>query len=267
MKKYCHGATIALLSLVLPLVLLLGACGGAEPTAPEPQPTEETPPVAAVESPPPEVVPAAPPLLRQVDPEQLPSPREPLNLDPDLYEALIEVNQYTIDQLANAGAPAEVLDSLQALKGEFFINPSDFESALREVIGEQNTEDYLALILHHALQVTLPEDVPAPGDVVLAAVVDDRNLMGSPLFLPVFFEFDRYEIRSEFSEVVALNASVILDKKLTVVVEGHCDERGTTEYNLALGERRARAIFDALIDQGVPPERLRMISYGEERPC
>jgi peptidoglycan-associated lipoprotein len=54
---------------------------------------------------------------------------------------------------------------------------------------------------------------------------------------------------------------------LTLVIEGHCDERGTTEYNLALGERRARVAYDYLVILGVSPDRLSIVSFGEERPA
>ncbi|MFO7727503.1 MAG: OmpA family protein, partial [Desulfonatronovibrio sp.] len=55
-------------------------------------------------------------------------------------------------------------------------------------------------------------------------------------------------------------------KKLRLVIEGHCDERGTAEYNLALGERRARAAYEFLILLGVDSDRIQIVSYGEERP-
>ena len=61
--------------------------------------------------------------------------------------------------------------------------------------------------------------------------------------------------------------SGLLDhSRITILIEGHCDERGTTEYNLALGERRAMAAQNFLLNLGVPPERMRTISYGKEFP-
>lgn len=83
----------------------------------------------------------------------------------------------------------------------------------------------------------------------------------------VNFEFDRSEVRSEFYDVIKLNADYLaLNSKGIITIAGHCDERGTREYNLALGERRANAVKNALVAEGVSPSRINVISYGEERP-
>jgi peptidoglycan-associated lipoprotein len=83
----------------------------------------------------------------------------------------------------------------------------------------------------------------------------------------VFFDFDKYSIKGEFKIVLEANADLLLERDNTVlVIEGHCDERGTSEYNLALGEKRAKAIMDFYIAFGISASRLSMISYGEERP-
>jgi peptidoglycan-associated lipoprotein len=83
----------------------------------------------------------------------------------------------------------------------------------------------------------------------------------------VHFAFDKAEIRESDRSALVKDANVL--KKydfLVVTVEGHCDERGTVEYNLALGERRARAARDYLVDLGVSAERLKTVSYGKEVP-
>lgn len=83
----------------------------------------------------------------------------------------------------------------------------------------------------------------------------------------VFFAFDRSEISSE-GRVTLQRQAEWLKKypNVTVTVEGHCDERGTEEYNLALGERRATAARNALVALGIAPNRIKTISYGKERP-
>ena len=83
----------------------------------------------------------------------------------------------------------------------------------------------------------------------------------------IHFAFDSYELRLEARQTLKAKAE-ILDRypKLEVIIEGHCDERGTDEYNLALGERRARAAYEFLVLLGIDPDRLSIISYGEERP-
>ncbi|MBV8570545.1 MAG: OmpA family protein [Acidobacteriaceae bacterium] len=87
----------------------------------------------------------------------------------------------------------------------------------------------------------------------------------------IHFEYDKSDIRPEDQPVlqadaVALKTIFSMDPNFIITVEGHCDERGSAEYNLALGDRRASATKDALIALGIPGDRLRTISYGKERP-
>lgn len=83
----------------------------------------------------------------------------------------------------------------------------------------------------------------------------------------VFFEYDSFDLSAEAKKVLAEKASFLNNRpKVKVSIEGHCDERGTQEYNLALGERRAKAAWDYLVFLGVDKQRLTTISYGEERP-
>ena len=115
---------------------------------------------------------------------------------------------------------------------------------------------------------------PAPRDVVpqedeyrrlQGMSPDDINRMG--LLPDIHFDFDRADIREGDRQTLARNAENL--KKfdfLRITVEGHCDERGTVEYNLALGERRSRAAFDYLVQLGVPAARLKSVSYGKEVP-
>ena len=83
----------------------------------------------------------------------------------------------------------------------------------------------------------------------------------------VHFDFDRYDIRPGDAGILDTNAAW-LKKNVDqlVLIEGHCDERGTNEYNVALGERRAKATMNYLVAQGVASTRISIISYGEERP-
>jgi len=83
----------------------------------------------------------------------------------------------------------------------------------------------------------------------------------------VYFDFDKYNLRDDARRTLERNAEILKNNpNVKVVVEGHCDERGTNEYNLALGENRANAVRDYLTRIGVDPSRLSTISYGEERP-
>jgi len=84
---------------------------------------------------------------------------------------------------------------------------------------------------------------------------------------PIYFDFDKYDLRQDAMRALDDNAARVKEHaQLKVRVEGNCDERGTVEYNLALGEKRARAGRDYLVSKGIPGHRLTIISYGKERP-
>jgi len=89
----------------------------------------------------------------------------------------------------------------------------------------------------------------------------------SLVFSPIYFDFDQAGINSEMAPVLSANATYMKESPNTVIViEGNCDERGTNEYNLALGERRAINAKEYMVNLGVNPARIRTVSYGEERP-
>jgi peptidoglycan-associated lipoprotein len=85
----------------------------------------------------------------------------------------------------------------------------------------------------------------------------------------IYFDYDRFEIRDDAKPTLKANAEVITsnDGWGRVTIEGHCDERGSAEYNLALGERRANQVRRYLIDLGVPSSRLSTVSFGEANPA
>ena len=83
----------------------------------------------------------------------------------------------------------------------------------------------------------------------------------------VYFDFDKYDIRADDAKILDGNATWLKgNANNLVLIEGHCDERGTNEYNLALGERRAKATMNYLVAQGIQANRITIISYGKERP-
>lgn len=112
------------------------------------------------------------------------------------------------------------------------------------------------------------------GDVSLGelgdAPADTAGAAGEtpPSMEPVYFTFDSSVLGPEATEALRRNSAFLKDNpRATVQVEGHCDERGTTEYNLGLGERRANAAKGYLLQLGVEQERISIVSYGEERPA
>jgi peptidoglycan-associated lipoprotein len=83
----------------------------------------------------------------------------------------------------------------------------------------------------------------------------------------VFYDFDKSDLRADAVEQLKTNANWMQTNSAnSVIIEGHCDERGTSEYNLALGERRANSAKNYIVNLGVAPVRLKTVSYGEEKP-
>ena len=123
---------------------------------------------------------------------------------------------------------------------------------------------------NRAIEGTL-DDSSAAGDV--AAAMDQQSdeykqMHGrsSSGLVPVYFDFDQAIIRPDMADRMIQNADYLKQVPNTVIIEGNCDDRGTKEYNLALGEKRAINVRDYLIDLGVEPGRIRTVSYGEEKP-
>jgi peptidoglycan-associated lipoprotein len=129
------------------------------------------------------------------------------------------------------------------------------------------------ILLLAACSSTPPAPPPGPpgpsgppsgvGSVVPGSQQDLAQTAGDR----VFFEFDRSDITSEAQQILQRQASWLQHyPNVSVTIEGHCDERGTREYNLALGERRAAAVKNVLVAAGIPASRISTISYGKERP-
>jgi peptidoglycan-associated lipoprotein len=112
---------------------------------------------------------------------------------------------------------------------------------------------------------TIVPPEPVRDEAVSSASLDDLN-RNSPL-RPVFFELDSSDLSTEGQRILDGNAAVLKQHATwTITIEGHCDERGSAEYNLALGERRALSARAYLVSLGLPADRLRTVSYGKEFP-
>ena len=120
-----------------------------------------------------------------------------------------------------------------------------------------------------------PEPVPEATPIPPEPAISDDSLAGKDLdlinknspFQPVFYALDSSELDQAGQQALNANAEVLRKYATWVItIEGHCDERGTAEYNLALGERRALAAKTYLVSLGIPTERLRTVSYGKEFP-
>ncbi len=92
--------------------------------------------------------------------------------------------------------------------------------------------------------------------------------VNAPLERVVYFDFDSFQLRGDSQAVVEAHARFLVDNPgAAVLLEGHTDARGSREYNIALGERRGNAVQQVFVVFGIPPSRIKVVSYGEERPA
>ena len=111
----------------------------------------------------------------------------------------------------------------------------------------------------------IPPEPTLTGDELASKDIDDIN-RNSP-FQPVFFAYDQFDVDGGGQQALNGNAEILRKYPSWIItIEGHADERGTAEYNLALGERRALAARNYLVSLGIPADRLRTVSYGKEFP-
>jgi peptidoglycan-associated lipoprotein len=150
-------------------------------------------------------------------------------------------------RIAQVSESSQIIDSKDSKKTETGLVDSQKEGIKAEVDREIVTEKELAKV--------------QPADTVST----EKEL---PIKIKdIYFDFDQYDIREDAKPILKELAAILLkDNKIKVVIEGHCDERGTNEYNLALGEKRANAVKEYLITLGVPSKRINTVSYGEEKP-
>jgi peptidoglycan-associated lipoprotein len=101
----------------------------------------------------------------------------------------------------------------------------------------------------------------------MAALEDDKNYAVGGVQPTIYFGYDSFDLDAKGQAVVSHYARYLSTKPMLMAsLEGHCDDRGSSEYNMALGERRAKAVREALIVSGIPSSRIRVISFGEEKP-
>ncbi|MEP4547098.1 MAG: peptidoglycan-associated lipoprotein Pal [Saccharospirillum sp.] len=129
---------------------------------------------------------------------------------------------------------------------------------------EMEDEGLGDLTLEVEQQEPVEMDTSADDEMADAVTSEFMDLLDQTL---IYFDFDESAIRSEFRTVLNAHAmNLAANPNMSVVLEGHADERGTREYNLALGERRAKAVADYLMLRGVASSQIDTVSYGEEMP-
>ena len=121
-----------------------------------------------------------------------------------------------------------------------------------------------------SVTIEVSSSVPPPPPRTTGEKIPSGQILGREA-QDVYFDYDKNDIRGDGRETLTKDADVIkrilsADPGFTIVIEGHCDERGSEEYNLALGDRRAQSVKDFLTSMGIPSGQLTLISYGKERP-
>jgi peptidoglycan-associated lipoprotein len=234
-----------IMSLALALVIFAAGCKKKAPAPPPPPP----PPPPTAPAPPP--TPAAPRITQfTADPTSIQRGQSSTLR----WEVTGEANSISVDQGIGA---------VQA-NGNRRVFPTDSATYTLTASGPGGSVTARATI-----SVAAPPPPPPPPAPTASRPPFPEALSGQ--VQDAYFDYDKSDIRSDARDALTRDASALKSiladyPNTTVVVEGHCDERGSAEYNLGLGDRRATSAKEFLVQLGVPTDRLRTISYGKERP-
>ncbi len=199
--------------------------------------------------------PAPPPV---VEPDPIPSPTVSLSLSPNTIEA---GQHSTLSWSSENGTTLEINNGIGAtqLSGEIVLSPSEsttYIAIVKGAGGEARASSRLTVV------------EPQPEPIVRSDAEILSELISQGKINPVYFAYDKAQLSGEAKSTLSQNASYFNRYSNTnLVIEGHCDERGSDEYNLALGDRRANAVLSYLTQLGVASGRLQSVSFGEERPA
>jgi peptidoglycan-associated lipoprotein len=236
-----HASKTGMLLLLSALVLFAVGCGKKVPPPPPPPP-----PPATTTAPPP----AAAPVINSFTAEP----------------SSVEAGQSSTLRWSISGATDMSIDqgvgAVQST-GQRQVFPRASTSYTLTVRGPGGMDS-------RSVNVQINSAPPPPPPAVNTPRLSSADLLQQQA-QDAFFDLDMSEIRTDGRDALTHDAALLKqifqqDPNFSVVVEGHCDERGSAEYNLALGDRRATAAKDMLVQLGVPAERLKTISYGKERP-
>ena len=142
------------------------------------------------------------------------------------------------------------------------------EKEAEVVIAQQQEEEVVKEEAQIAVEQDAEKSVEAPKAVTIISAPPEEPEEVIYNLEMVYFAYDKSIITTAFGEALQRNYEWIAENPdVQIQLEGHCDERGTNEYNLALGERRAKAVFDYLMNLGASPSQFSLVSFGEERPA
>ena len=148
-----------------------------------------------------------------------------------------------------------------SVTGNRSVNPTSSVTYTASATGPGGTTTDVARVTVNVPTVSGTDPNSGRSPNVNATPID-----GAGLLKDVLFDYDKADIRPDQVAVLQSNAAALKGNGARFTIEGHCDERGSEEYNLGLGDRRANAVKEFLLGQGIPANRMNVVSYGEERP-
>ena len=225
---------------IIGLAIVLGGCHKQKvAVAPTPEPPPAAPPPAAT-----------PP----------PAPTSTLTAEPATVEKGHSVTlSWTSENATDVSVEPEV-GKVQAT-GSTTVTPEESTTYVLTATGPGGSTTASARVT-----VTTPPLPPPPPPKAPQAKVTEEAIFSSQV-QDAYFDFDKSDIRPDAQQVLAADAEVLkANPDVVFTIEGHCDERGSEEYNLGLGDRRAAAAKNFLVNLGVSPDRILTISYGKDRP-
>ncbi len=213
--------------------------------------------------------PAAPPAPTAPTP---PPPPPVAKLAPAIRSFTVEPGSITAGQSATLAWAVENADSVSILgigtvqnSGSRSVNPASTTTYRLTATGPGGTTER---------SVTLSVSAPPPTPRIETPREVTRSLteMVSGLLSDIYFDYDKSDVRDDGRSLLNKNAEALKQIFAShpngiVTIEGHCDERGSAEYNLGLGDRRSTSVKDYLVNLGVPGDKLKVISYGNEKPA
>ena len=250
------------LIFVITIAFVLAGCPDPPPPEEPTKPVEPAPPDPPPPDPPPPDPPAPPPPDPPAPPPPDPPPPDPPAPPPPdppapPPEPVVEEPkpvEVEVEETVEVQKPAEVQKAVEEKEAEV-------------VIAQQQEE-----VVKEEAQIAVEQDaeksVEAPKAVTIISAPPEESDEAIYDLEMVYFAYDKSIITTAFGEALQKNYEWIAENPdVQIQLEGHCDERGTNEYNLALGERRAKAVFDYLISLGASPSQFSLVSFGEERPA
>ena len=171
--------------------------------------------------------------------------------------------------LEEAIAKFEIAETAEEMAVAEEIKKMAEEAVAKVEKGEPDAPEKVRIVkekIKEEPSTVVEKKAPKEAVTIIAAPLEEVAVPIEELGI-VYFDYDKSNIKPEFTNIIQSNFEWLINNPdIRVQLEGHCDERGTNEYNLALGERRARSVLNYLLRLGASPEQFSIVSFGEERP-